>query len=169
MPKILSYTPPWLSRPSPGSQAFTRSENRDRSPQKRGSHQGSPARESSSQAYYGPRRLLARRGTEIFVVVENQIRWLDMRRVKNAWEEQAEKGTSNGSPQQQDEKQSRYRVCDCLPIYATCRLTLTDSECASLSADTPANSISVRQLSRYPDRAYGAYCNTTRLVSSGKR
>jgi nucleoporin NUP82 len=40
------------------------------------------------QPYYGPYRLLARRGTEVFVVVGNQIRWTDLRMLKNDWEEQ---------------------------------------------------------------------------------
>ena len=112
MPKIISYTPPWLSRPSPGSQAFTNPLNRGSSPSKRSSYLGSPNREIAQQSYYGPHRLLARRGTEIFVVVGSEIRWLDLHMVKNDWEEQTSHAANRRDlPEPQDESQvSPYRV-----------------------------------------------------------
>jgi nucleoporin NUP82 len=103
MPKILSYTPAWLSRPSPGSQAFTSSNN-------------TPSRESSSTPFHGPHRLLAYRGTEIFSVVGNEIRWLDLRKLKNDWEASTDfgaRGKDSSSEQQRRaaSQNASYRVC----------------------------------------------------------
>lgn len=111
MPKIISYTPPWLSRPSPASQAFTTAPNHD-SASKRSSYIASPTKDSAEQLYCGPHRLLAQRGTEIFVVAGNQIRWLDLCMVKNEWEEQKDHVANRGSVhQQQDQSQHPvYRV-----------------------------------------------------------
>ena len=55
MPKILSYTPAWLSRPSSGFDLFS-SKVKSSTP--------------STSDFIGPRRTIARRGTEIFVVVD---------------------------------------------------------------------------------------------------
>lgn len=40
-----------------------------------------------AKQFSGHRRTIARRGTEIFVVVENEIRWSDLCMLKDAWEE----------------------------------------------------------------------------------
>lgn len=100
MPKILSYTPPWLSRPSPGFNLFSTNSGW-----------------ISSATYRGPRRIIARRGTEIFVVVDNQIRWSDLCMLKDEWDEQQKEGKaevneeSNGFNQAGDDLEERsYRV-----------------------------------------------------------
>ena len=79
MPRILSYTPPWLSRPSPGFEAFRSSELESQTPPANGS--------TRQEARTGPKRTVARRGTEIFVVINNQIRWTDLRTLKEHWAE----------------------------------------------------------------------------------
>ncbi len=81
MPKVLSYTPPWLSRPSPGFQLFSGGTS---SSFDRGAGRGS----RSEKKYSGHRKIIARRGTEIFVVVKNQIRWSDLCMLKDDWVQQ---------------------------------------------------------------------------------
>ena len=89
MPKILSYTPPWLARPSPGSGIFseTLSPLSSGSPSRNGAEAARTNGNSSNHGYEGPCRLLAHRGTEIFAVAGNKIRWADLRRVKDDWHE----------------------------------------------------------------------------------
>lgn len=85
MPKIISYTPSWLSRPSPGFQLFSRQSS------ERGGQRGPPQFENGSRGekkYSGHRRTIARRGTEVFVVVNNEIRWSDLCMLRDDWEEQ---------------------------------------------------------------------------------
>ncbi|KIW62754.1 hypothetical protein PV04_10890 [Phialophora macrospora] len=89
MPKVVGYTPPYLCRPSSGSKIFTDPEPQSPiSPSKRSTDAGSP---SQSQRQ-GPRRLVASRGTEIFTVVGNKIRWADLATVRDEWEENAKSG-----------------------------------------------------------------------------
>ncbi len=69
----------------------------------------------------GHRRTIARRGTEIFVVVDNEIRWSDLCMLKDVWEEGQEhknekapdeSGVSDGDFGLADEDAARrsYRV-----------------------------------------------------------
>lgn len=88
MPKIISYTPSWLSRSSPGFDVFTSSQATKNPGATNG--KGPRAKEHGHRhrgAYLGPGRTIARRGTEIFLVVENQIRWSDLCMLKDDWEE----------------------------------------------------------------------------------
>ena len=80
MPKIISYTPSWLSRPSPGFQVF----NTAQSPSAVQSEQKS----FPGDNYYGPTRTIARRGTEIFLAVGKKLRWADLTLLKDGYEEQ---------------------------------------------------------------------------------
>jgi hypothetical protein len=101
MPKIISYTPPWLSRPTPGSQAFT-------------NQRKTLARESPlPSSFHGPHRLLAHRGTEIFTVVGNEIRWLDLRILQNDWEERTDPAVKTRDfpheHQQRDEEEQQQQ------------------------------------------------------------
>ena len=98
MPKIISYTPPWLSRPSPGYHLFRKSSS---SPKQResGSRDRNGAKSANRSANH--RCTIARRGTEIFVVVDNEIRWSDLCMLKDVWEE-AQEGRKN--ERQLDEK-----------------------------------------------------------------
>ncbi|KAL9627067.1 MAG: hypothetical protein Q9204_006832 [Flavoplaca sp. TL-2023a] len=86
MPKILGYTPSWLSRPSAGFDLFSSSNKR---PSIDSQHGGQPGDKSE---YLGPRRTIAHRGSEIFVVVDNQIRWADLSILKYEWESSQRKG-----------------------------------------------------------------------------
>lgn len=69
MPKVLSYTPDWLSRPSPGYQLFAPKPNS-------GNGYASKKRDA------GPRKTIATRGSEIFVAVGHEIRWADLVNLK---------------------------------------------------------------------------------------
>jgi nucleoporin NUP82 len=77
MPKVISYTPPWLLRPSPGASLFASTTHKD------------PAslKNPKDAKYDGPSRTLARRGNEIFTVVDNQIRWSSLTRLKDEWQQ----------------------------------------------------------------------------------
>jgi nucleoporin NUP82 len=77
MPKILSSTPQWLCRPSQGFSFF------DAGPQRKQSLNSAQYRTAE---YHGPHRLIAKRGTEVFAVVNNQIRWADLCMLKDEWE-----------------------------------------------------------------------------------
>ncbi|KAI9734537.1 MAG: hypothetical protein M1834_002138 [Cirrosporium novae-zelandiae] len=81
MPKIVDYTPPWLLRPSPGSNLF--------STQPQLTKVKVDNEESNGDVgIIGPKRTIARRGTEIFVAIGNQIRWADLSLLQNTWDEQ---------------------------------------------------------------------------------
>ncbi|KAF3010740.1 hypothetical protein E8E13_007056 [Curvularia kusanoi] len=69
MPKVLSYTPEWLSRPSPGYHLFAPKQTN-----------GTGATTKSKD--YGPRKTIATRGSEIFVAVGHEIRWADLVNLK---------------------------------------------------------------------------------------
>ena len=117
MPRVLSYTPPWLSSPSRGFDLFAQPRHKNKARNINGA--------SGSVASVGPYRTIAHRGTEVFVVVENEIRWSDLVLLK-------EKGTSDeelrrsrssrrrgsGSPEdtanQDDLEVSSYRVSHAL-------------------------------------------------------
>ncbi|KAF2714477.1 hypothetical protein K504DRAFT_468985 [Pleomassaria siparia CBS 279.74] len=66
MPKVLSYTPEWLSRPNAGYKLFAPTT--------------APAALSPSAEHTlsGTRKTIATRGSEIFVAVGNTIRWADL-------------------------------------------------------------------------------------------
>ncbi len=116
MPKIISYTPAWLSRPSSGFQVFANSRGVE--------GQGSKAQQNgraTGEGYEGPRRTIATRGIEIFVVVDNEIRWSELCMLKDDWEEQQKSqtdqngnGERGGSPEVKQDPPSghKYRVCD---------------------------------------------------------
>jgi nucleoporin NUP82 len=91
MPKVVGHTPPWLCRPSPGASFFTKD------PSKKPTQNGND--------YQGPQRTLAHRDTEVFAVVDNQIRWADLATLKAEW-----------SPKRKPKKNADadanyYRVC----------------------------------------------------------
>ena len=93
MPKVLAYTPEWLSRNNPGFQVFN-------NPQPR---QAQAQANDITNDYVGPNRSIARRGAEIFTVVGKQIRWADLSILKENFEEQratptkAPKSTGSGT------------------------------------------------------------------------
>ena len=78
MPRVLSYTPSWLSRPWPGFDVFAANTTQ---PQINGSSR------VASSTPNGPSKTIALRGTEIFVAVGNEIRWSDLAWLKEIQEE----------------------------------------------------------------------------------
>lgn len=95
MPKVIGYTPAWLSHPSPGARIFSDPEARaPTSPSKR------PAVVKTSDAL-GPRRTIAHRGVEVFTVVGNKIRWADLAEVKEQWENRNQKKADEASSEDQ--------------------------------------------------------------------
>ena len=90
MSRIISHTPSWLSAPSRGFDLF-----------QAGPNTKTPAALSNGgrkMEYRGPVKTIAHRGTEVFVVVGNEIRWSDLVALKDA-----PQGAPEGS----------YRVCSC--------------------------------------------------------
>ncbi|CCU81572.1 hypothetical protein BGHDH14_bgh00310 [Blumeria hordei DH14] len=85
MPKVISFTPEWLSRPNPVHDIFTGPELKLPPSKPTVTYDGAGA-SIKRITKPGPRRNLARRGTEIFVAVEKEIRWTDLARQKEAWE-----------------------------------------------------------------------------------
>ncbi|KAK5412381.1 hypothetical protein LTR06_005351 [Exophiala xenobiotica] len=127
MPKVIGHTPPWLSRPSPGAKIFSDpAPESPASPSKHSSYIGSPP----SADYQGPRRLVASRGTELFTVVGNKIRWADLAAVRDEWEENSHSGSSRfglsrsggDAPEQQ-----AYRVLDVSIYYQIRQIVLSPS------------------------------------------
>lgn len=121
MPKVLAYTPEWLSRNNPGFQVFNNARPTQTLVQarQRGSTQLENGNGSNSD-YVGPNRTTARRGAEVFTVVGKHIRWADLSMLKENFEEL--KGTPSKAPKStgprtgiQIEKDgpedSSYRVC----------------------------------------------------------
>ncbi|KAJ9155120.1 Nucleoporin NUP82 [Pleurostoma richardsiae] len=87
MPKIKSFTPSWLSQPSPGHSLFAASSEDLRS------SVFSPYG-SKKKSKPGPRRTIARRGTEVFVAVGREVRWGDLVYLKESWIAKHAKGQS---------------------------------------------------------------------------
>ncbi|KAH0559455.1 hypothetical protein GP486_004026 [Trichoglossum hirsutum] len=87
MPKILSYTPSWLSRPAPGFNLFSPVPGSDASQLVTRPSRGASNGSSHTQYQHYPRRKLVQRGSEVFVAVGNQLRWADLRRLKKDWTE----------------------------------------------------------------------------------
>lgn len=73
MPKVKSYTPSWLSKGSPGHNLFSPSIDASRA-----SLSSPYTTKSKKKAPNGPKRTIARRGTEIFVANGKEIRWGDL-------------------------------------------------------------------------------------------
>lgn len=71
MPKVLGYTPSWLVRPSPGFELFAPNSSSNTSNGHR-----------AALDYSGPTKTVAKRGTEVFVAVGNEIRWSDLTLLK---------------------------------------------------------------------------------------
>jgi len=95
MPTIIDYAPAWLSRPSPAGTFFTSSGSERSSQSSRNAKGRDISGTSNNTAYHGPNRTLARRGTEIFAVVDNQIRWSNLTTLKDEWQAEMRKRREN--------------------------------------------------------------------------
>ena len=87
MPKIKSFAPSWLNEPAPGHKLFEPPADDARPP--------APL-PYGKKPKPGPRRTIARRGTEVFVAVGKQIRWGDLAYLKESWE--AKQARSGAGP-----------------------------------------------------------------------
>ncbi len=96
MPKIISYTPAWLSRPSPGFDLFSPGPDTSTPPLTNGKSIHTINGSGEGELYGGPQRTIARRGTEVFVTVGNELRWSDLCLLKNNWEENEKQRQSKG-------------------------------------------------------------------------
>lgn len=128
MPKVIGYTPPWLSRPSPGAGIFSDAAPQSPSSQsKRSSYLTAPP---SSNDYQGPRRLVATRGTEIFTVVGNKIRWADLVSVRDDWEDGFQSGNSRSGISRatdSDTQTHAYRTLDVSIYYKIRQVVISPS------------------------------------------
>lgn len=104
MPKVNSYAPAWLCRPSPGAKFLSSSSAQ------------SPAEDlqnGSKPLSNGATRTIAKRGNEVFAVVDNEIRWSNLARLKDQWQQEIKqkKGSASQDEQQADHTQlPPYRV-----------------------------------------------------------
>jgi nucleoporin NUP82 len=92
MPKVKSYSAPWLSGNAPGRQLFAPADDAPRN-----TSLSSPSKASLP----GPRRTIARRGTQVFVASGREIRWGDLAYLKEQWangQARESKGRSTGRP-----------------------------------------------------------------------
>lgn len=97
MPKVLAYTPEWLSRNNPGFQLFNTPQPTQDQTQAR--QKGSTQLENGSGSnsdYVGPNKTIAWRGAEVFAAVGKHIRWADLSMLKESFEEQ--KATPTKAP-----------------------------------------------------------------------
>ncbi|KAK8082514.1 nuclear pore complex protein An-Nup82 [Apiospora saccharicola] len=87
MPKVKAYTPAWLSRPSPGHRVFAPVAGEPR-----------PSTYSSSRSdisKIGPRRTIAQSGSQVYVAVGKEIRWVDLIELKEKWQEKDVRGRTD--------------------------------------------------------------------------
>ncbi|OQE41973.1 hypothetical protein PENCOP_c004G01457 [Penicillium coprophilum] len=110
MPKVTSYAPAWLCRPSPGAKFLSSSSAR------------SPAEDLkivSKPAKNGATRTIAKRGNEVFAVVDNEIRWSNLARLKDQWQQEIKqkRAPADQAGEQTDHNQPPpYRVL-AVPVY----------------------------------------------------
>ncbi|KAF4471644.1 nucleoporin nup82 [Fusarium albosuccineum] len=88
MPKVKSYSAAWLSSNAPGHRLF------EPSPEASRSRGLDSTYSSKKKPVAGPRRTIARRGTEVFVAVGREIRWGDLAYLKDEWANHRAKGRS---------------------------------------------------------------------------
>ena len=102
MPKIQSFSAPWLQEPNPGHKLFEQSEENGRLP---------ASIAYSRNASSGPKRTIAQRGNEVFVASGREIRWGDIAYLKDAWEAQQSR-TGAASHLNGDNSDSSFEVYD---------------------------------------------------------
>lgn len=114
MPKVNRYAPAWLCRPSPGASLFTSTSFK--------SPEQDLANGTKTTATTGAARTIAKRGTEVFAVIDNEIRWSNLARLKDQWQQQArqKKGSAGQAKEQEHGAETpSYRVSPELSIDAT--------------------------------------------------
>jgi nucleoporin NUP82 len=98
MPRIVEYTPAWLTRPSMGFEIFSKASEDDKS-------NGTTAQKTSVE------RLMVRRGTQVFIVVENELRWTDLVYLKDAYESEVKSRQGRASLNDLNYPETIFRVC----------------------------------------------------------
>ncbi|KAM3554120.1 hypothetical protein MY1884_006301 [Beauveria asiatica] len=94
MPKVKCYSAAWLSKNAPGHQLFEPSSEIARSRALASPYAG-------KKTILGPRRTIARRGTEVFVAVGQELRWGDLAYIKEEW--------SNNHPRERHGSNTRIK------------------------------------------------------------
>ncbi|KAH8805711.1 hypothetical protein F5884DRAFT_800295 [Xylogone sp. PMI_703] len=121
MPKVLSYTPAWLSKPSPGYDLFTSTSKASNA------HAHAPygsIGQNKKDGKPGPRRTIVHRGTEVFVAVGKEIHWADLALLKEAWEARQQSVKSRKS-RAASAREDSYEG-DHLPDYKTIKIPVAD-------------------------------------------
>ncbi|KAF2138967.1 uncharacterized protein K452DRAFT_360718 [Aplosporella prunicola CBS 121167] len=111
MPRVLSYTPAWLSRGSPGFEVFNQTSVKGKSPK--------ATNGATKESQAGPNRTIAYRGNEVFVVAGSELRWADLIQLRefgspNGHSEFAQSLRSSRGPREVlesvEEPEQAYRV-----------------------------------------------------------
>ncbi|KAL9064155.1 MAG: hypothetical protein Q9157_007934 [Trypethelium eluteriae] len=113
MPRVISYTPPWLTRPSRGSDFF------NASPTAKTTTSG------QQKPYRGPRRTTARCGRNLFTVVGNELRWANITQLKDDWAEKSRTRWTHSSRQNVDNQSplaSEHERATGGPLYKVLRV-----------------------------------------------
>jgi hypothetical protein len=159
MPKVLSYTPPWLSRPSPGFDVFApRSSSKATNGHK------------VAQEYSGPTKTIATRGTEVFVAVGNEIRWSNLVELQERNESPTYRQGHSQSRQSRSSLQDNaalHRVSKAAPN----RVSLTDRTILGSPSRSPwsnqaAHCFTTRRIYGHSYITYDPHCSSSELVAS---
>ncbi len=104
MPKIRSYTPHWLTEPAIGHNLFTESE---------ADPKASTFSPYASRKRYepGPRKTIARRGTEVFVANGRELKWGDLVYLKDSWAAK-QRRRSTGTQIKREDSQGSFESVD---------------------------------------------------------
>ncbi|TGO33310.1 hypothetical protein BHYA_0253g00070 [Botrytis hyacinthi] len=120
MPQVLGYTPTWLSKPNPGHEIFTA---KPTGIQTAPGASYNPNEKKTNKL--GPKRTIARRGTEIFIAVGKEIRWADLVYLKETWENKQENQRSflKGKSRVEEEVEAEENVAR---GYRTLKIPVAD-------------------------------------------
>ncbi|TGO48097.1 hypothetical protein BCON_0251g00050 [Botryotinia convoluta] len=120
MPQVLGYTPTWLSKPNPGHEIFTAKLT---GIQTASGASYNPDEKKTNKV--GPKRTIARRGTEIFIAVGKEIRWADLVYLKETWENKQENQRSflKGKSRAEEELEAEENVAR---GYRTLKIPVAD-------------------------------------------
>ncbi len=111
----------------------------------------------------GPRRPIARRGTEVFIAVGKEIRWADLVYLKTSWEDKQE--SDSGSDE--EERAQGYRVSESqMSVLLLFSDLILDHQDYGSGRYQAACHFSLFQLPRHLDYAYGSYCSLAGFFSS---
>ncbi|KAJ5605597.1 hypothetical protein N7510_008378 [Penicillium lagena] len=146
MPKVTSYAPAWLCWPSPGASLFTSSSVK------------SPAQALQvvkPAVADGPTRTIAKRGNEVFVVVDNEIRWSNLARLKDQWQHQTRQKKSAA---EKNAEAPPYRVL-AVPVYGHIKQLIPSPNGAFLAVVTEHTV----HISVLPDSSHLSSTDTTSI------